>query len=90
MKLHIGNLSRDVTDARLSGLIATIAQPTSLQVIRDRDGSSKGFGFAEFATDDEARAVIAGMDGREVDGKALRIGEAKPRRNEAAAQGGQR
>lgn len=90
MKLHIGNLSKDTTDAQLSGLITAIAKPTSLEIIRDRDGSSKGFGFAEFATDDEARAVIDQMSGREVDGKALKIGEAKPRKNEAAAQAGQR
>lgn len=89
MKLHIGNLSKDVTDTQLSELITTIAQPTSIEIIRDRDGSSKGFGFAEFATDDEARAVITGIGGREVDGKALKIGEAKPRKNEAA-QAGQR
>ncbi len=87
MKLHIGNLSKDVTDTQLSELITTVAQPTSIEIIRDRDGSSKGFGFAEFATDDEARAVITGISGREVDGKALKIGEAKPRRNEAAREG---
>jgi RNA recognition motif-containing protein len=90
MRLHIGNLSKDVTDTQLSDLITTIAKPTTLQIIRDRDGSSKGFGFAEFATDDEARAVITGMSGREVEGKTLQVGEARPRRNEAAAQGGQR
>ena len=89
MKLHIGNLSRDTTDTQLSDLIASIAKPTSLEIIRDRDGSSKGFGFAEFATDDEAKAVIAGMSGKEVDGKELKVGEARPRR-ENAAQGGQR
>jgi len=90
MKLHIGNLSTEVTDSQLSDLITAIAPPTSLEIIRDRDGSSKGFGFAEFATDDEARAVIAGMSGREVGGKALRVGEARPRRIEAAGQRGQR
>lgn len=85
MKLHIGNLSRNTTDTQLSDLITPIAKPTSIEIIRDRDGSSKGFGFVEFATEDEARAVITGMTGRELDGKELRVAEAKPR-----PQGGQR
>jgi RNA recognition motif-containing protein len=89
MKLHIGNLPTTVTDKELTDLIAPVAQPTSLQIIRDREGASKGFGFAEFATDEEARLVIAKIDGAEIAGKALKLGEAKPRRNDAA-QGAQR
>ncbi len=84
MKLHIGNLSRSVTDAELTEMIASIARPESVEIVRDRSGVSKGFGFAEFSTDDDARAVISGMDGREVGGQALKLGEAKPRRAAAA------
>ena len=80
MKLHIGNLAKTVSDAELSAMIAAIAPPTSLEIIRDFSGASKGFGFADFATADEARAVMAGLDGREVAGQALKLGEAKPRK----------
>ncbi|HUP62365.1 MAG TPA: RNA-binding protein [Thermoanaerobaculia bacterium] len=81
MKLHIGNLAKSVTDAELKELIAPIAQPTSLEIIRDRTGVSKGFGFAEFATDAEANAVIAGMNGHDLGGQALKLGEARPRKD---------
>jgi RNA recognition motif-containing protein len=83
MKLHIGNLSASVTESELKDLFVPIATPTTVEVIRDHSGMSKGFAFAEFATDDEAKAVIAGVDGREVSGKALKLGEARPRRNAA-------
>ncbi|HET8797898.1 MAG TPA: RNA-binding protein, partial [Thermoanaerobaculia bacterium] len=71
------------TDAELREMIAAIAPPTSLEIIKDFSGASKGFGFAEFATADEANAVIAGMNGRDVSGQVLKLGEAKPRRTDA-------
>jgi RNA recognition motif-containing protein len=80
MKLHIGNLPRTLTDAELSEMIAAFAPPTSLEIIRDPAGASKGFAFAEFGSADEARAVITGLDGRDVGGNALKLGEAKPRK----------
>jgi RNA recognition motif-containing protein len=80
MKLHIGNLARTTTDAELTDLITPIAKPLSVEIIRDATGASKGFGFADFATDDEAKAVITGIDGKEMAGNALKLGEARPRR----------
>ena len=80
MKLHIGNLARTTTDAELTDLITPIAKPLSVEIIRDATGASKGFGFADFATDDEAKAVISGIDGTEIAGNALKLGEARPRR----------
>ena len=85
MKLHIGNLPKTVTDTDLNQMIAAIAPPTSLEIIKDVAGVSKGFGFAEFATAEEARAVIAAMDGRDVNGQALKLGEARPRRTDTRA-----
>lgn len=84
MKLHIGNLSTSVTETELKDLFIPIATPTTVEIVRDHSGTSKGFAFAEFATDDEARAVMAGVDGREVSGQNLKLGEARPRRNAAA------
>lgn len=80
MKLHIGNLARTTTDAELTELITPIAKPLSVEIIRDSTGASKGFGFADFATDDEAKAVITEIDGKEMAGNALKLGEARPRR----------
>ena len=85
MKLHIGNLPKTVTEAELSEVLTAIAKPTSLEIIRDQSGVSKGFGFAEFATDDEAKAVIAGVNGRDLGGNELRLGEARPRKTDARA-----
>jgi RNA recognition motif-containing protein len=80
VKLHIGNLSASVTESELNDLFIPIATPSTIDVIRDHAGASKGFAFAEFATDDEARAVIAGVHGREISGKAVTLAEARPRR----------
>lgn len=85
MKLHIGNLPKTVTEAELSEVLTAIAKPTSLEIIKDQAGVSKGFGFAEFASDDEAKAVIAGVNGRDLGGNELRLGEARPRKTDARA-----
>ena len=85
MKLHIGNLPTTVTDKDLSEMITTIAPATSVEIVKDQAGVSKGYAFAEFATDDEARAVISGMNGREVSGQALKLGEARPRKSASTA-----
>lgn len=85
MKLHIGNLPRTVTESELETSISGIARPTSLEIVRDPAGASKGFGFAVFATEDEGKAVIAGMNGRDLAGSALRVGEAKPRKADATS-----
>ena len=75
MKLHLGNLPKNLTDAEVKDLIVPFAEPGSLEVIRNEAGESKGFGFAEFADDAHAKAVIAGLDGKDVGGQTLKIGE---------------
>ena len=84
MRLHIGNLPKNLTDAELTAMITPIAPATSVEIVKDQSGVSKGFGFAEFATNDQARAVISGMNGREVGGQTLKLGEARPRKENAA------
>jgi RNA recognition motif-containing protein len=84
MKLYVGNLSKQVTDAQLNDLAAPFGKPVSANVATERSsGESKGFGFIEFATDDEAKAAITGLDGRDVNGQALKVNEAKPRKDTA-------
>jgi RNA recognition motif-containing protein len=87
MKLYVGNLSKQVTDAQLNDLATPFGTPSSANVATERSsGDSKGFGFVEFANDDEARAAIAGLDGRDVNGQNIKVNEAKPRKEAAPAR----
>ena len=85
LKLHFGNLSKSVTEAELKDLVTPFGAPATLEIVKDPGGASKGFGFAEFENADHARAVIAGLDGKEIAGQAVKIGEARPRRGDKPA-----
>jgi RNA recognition motif-containing protein len=78
-KLYVGNLSFSTTDQQLSDYFSEHGTVDSAKIIMDRDTNrSKGFAFVEMSTDDEAQAAIAALDGAEVDGRALKVNEAKP------------
>ncbi|HSY47896.1 MAG TPA: RNA-binding protein [Thermoanaerobaculia bacterium] len=80
MKLYVGNLSKQITDAQLNDLAIPFGKLISANVATERKGGeSKGFGFLEYGNDDEARAAITGLNGRDVNGQALKVNEAKPR-----------
>ena len=85
MKLHIGNLSKQITDAQFTDLITPFGPTSSIEVARDRNGDSKGFAFAEFGDADHARAAIKELDGKEVSGQPLKVSEARPRKSDAPA-----
>jgi cold-inducible RNA-binding protein len=79
-KLYVGNLGYAATNAELEGLFATYGTVQSAQVIVDRDtGRSKGFGFVEMGSDQEAEAAIAALNGKDSNGRVLNVSEAKPR-----------
>src|SRR3954453_18138900 len=79
-KLYVGNLSYNVTSSELEQLCAPHGTVQSAEVIQDRDtGRSKGFGFVEMGSDEEAQAAIAALNGQEHDGRALTVNEAKPK-----------
>ena len=79
-KIYVGNLSYDVTDSALEQLFAAHGTVRSAQVIMDRDtGRSKGFGFVEMSSDQEAQAAIAALNGKDSGGRSLTVNEAKPR-----------
>src|SRR3954469_22746770 len=79
-KLYVGNLSYDTTDSALEQMFEEFGTVQSAQVIMDREtGRSKGFGFVEMSSDQEAQAAINGSDGKEAGGRALTVNEAKPR-----------
>jgi RNA recognition motif-containing protein len=80
MKLYVGNLSYSTGENDLRELFAAYGAVESVAVITDRDsGRSKGFGFVEFANDAEAQAAIAGLNGKEVSGRALTVSPARPK-----------
>src|SRR5262245_1815580 len=88
-KLYVGNLTYGVTNSTLEQMFAAHGTVESAQVIMDRDtGRSKGFGFVEMKTDQEAQAAIAAMNGKEVDGRSLTVNEAKPREDRGGGRGG--
>ena len=79
-KLYVGNLAYSVTASDLEKLFEPYGRVESAQVIADRDtGQSKGFGFVEMGTDQEAQAAIAALNGQEVSGRALTVNEARPK-----------
>src|SRR2546425_5029741 len=89
-RLYIGNLSFSTTPDGLKAHLESLGgKTTNVDIISDPYTSrSRGFGFAEFANDAEAQAVINGLNGKELDGRALTINEARPR--EARSEGGGR
>lgn len=79
-KIYVGNLPFNATDADLHQLFSPHGTVESAQIISDRDsGRSKGFGFVEMATAEEAAAAIAALNGQQHGGRALTVNEAKPK-----------
>jgi RNA recognition motif-containing protein len=88
-KLYVGNLSYNVTGSDLEQLFAQHGTVQSAEIISDRDtGRSKGFGFVEMGSEEEAKAAIGALNGQEVGGRALTVNEAKPREERPRGGGG--
>ncbi len=88
-KLYVGNLSYKVSSSDLELLLSQFGKVESAEVIQDREtGRSKGFGFVEMSTDEEAQAAIAALSGKEHEGRALTINEARPREPRGGGFGG--
>jgi RNA recognition motif-containing protein len=89
MNIYVGNLSFGVTDDQLRAAFEAHGEVTSAQVIQDREtGRSRGFGFVEMPSDDEARAAIEGLNGQDLDGRPVRVNEARPRGERRGGGGG--
>ena len=87
MKIYVGNLSFNTTEAQMRQLFEAHGTVTSASLVMDRDtGRPRGFGFVEMSDDGQARAALAALNGKNVDGRDLTVNEAKPR--EAGAGGG--
>jgi cold-inducible RNA-binding protein len=78
--IYVGNLSFDTDSAQLESLFSQHGQVTKAQVISDRDtGRSRGFGFVEMSSADEAQKAISALDGRDLGGRQVTVNMAKPR-----------
>ena len=87
-KLYVGNLAYSVNDGSLEQMFAAHGSVQSAQVIMDRDtGGSKGFGFVEMGSAQEAQAAITALNGQQMEGRSLTVNEAKPR-EERGGRGG--
>ncbi|OGL71577.1 RNA-binding protein [Candidatus Uhrbacteria bacterium RIFCSPHIGHO2_02_FULL_53_13] len=79
-KLFVGGLPWAVDDAQLEALFTPHGEVTSARVVTDKfTGKSRGFGFVEYATDEQAQAAIDAMDGTEVDGRTINVNVARPK-----------
>ena len=88
-KLYVGNMGYDVSSSDLEQLFTPHGSVQSAEVINDRDtGRSKGFGFVEMGSDQEAQAAITALNGKDHGGRALTVNEAKPRAPRTGGYGG--
>ena len=88
-RLYVGNLSYTTTHSTLSEMFGEIGEVVSVNLITDRmSGRSKGFAFVEMADNAEALAAINQLNGKEVDGRALKVAEARPKRENRGGYGG--
>ena len=81
MNIFVGNLSYSSTEETLQELFQEFGEIESAKIITDREtGRSRGFGFVEMNDDEQAQAAISALDGKDLDGRALKVNEARPRR----------
>ena len=87
--VYVGNLSFDTTQDKLQELCEAHGQVASVNMITDREtGRPRGFAFVEMMTEEGASAVINALNGQDIDGRALKVAEAKPRRSGGSDRGG--
>lgn len=88
-KIYVGNLPFSVTDDSLGQHFAQYGNVQSARVIKDtHTGRSKGFGFVEMSTDEEAQAAINALNGTELEGRTIRVAEAQPQESRPRGGGG--
>jgi RNA recognition motif-containing protein len=86
MNIYVGNLSFNATEDDIRQAFEAYGQVSTASIVKDKfTGQSRGFGFVEMANDTEAQAAIAGLNGKELQGRTLTVNEARPR-----TEGGQR
>ena len=87
--LFVGNLSFQTTESDLRALFEAFGQVGRVHMATDREtGRARGFGFVEMAVDDEAKRAIAALDGKEVNGRNIKVNEARPKERSGGFAGG--
>ena len=90
-KLYVGNLAYSMSDQSLQSRFGEFGTVVSAKVMMDRDsGRSKGFGFVEMSSSDEAQAAIRGLHGKSIEGRDIVVNEARPKESSGFGGGGQR
>jgi RNA recognition motif-containing protein len=88
MNIYVGNLSHDTTEEGLREAFEKFGQVDKVNIIMDKfSGRSKGFGFVEMASKEEAEAAISGLNNQELDGRTLNVSEARPRTERGGGRG---
>lgn len=89
MKIYVGNLSYQVSEDQLREVFAAHGQVESATIIKDKfSGQSKGFGFVEMSSKEEAEAAIGALNGTDLQGRRLNVNEARPRPEGGRREGG--
>ena len=89
MKLYVGNLSYNVNNSELEQMFTPFGTVQSASIITDREtGRSKGFGFVEMGSDQEAQAAINDLHGKDIGGRSLTVNEARPREDRGGFKSG--
>ncbi len=80
MKVYVGNLSKEMSEAQFTDLVTPFGQAQKIRLVKDRvTGASRGFGFVEYENADHGRAAIAALHGKEVNGQVLTVNESQPK-----------
>ena len=80
MNIYVGNLSYNVSEDELSAAFRSFGQVETVRIIKDKySGQSKGFGFVEMPSTEEARSAITDLNGKELNGRTLKVNEARPK-----------
>lgn len=89
MNIYVGNLGNSLSEADIEQAFETFGKVDSVSIIKDKySGDSKGFGFVEMSSNDEAQAAMEGLNGQELKGQNLIVNEAKPRTDKRRGGGG--
>lgn len=91
MNIYVGNLSTEATEDDLRQAFEGFGQVTSVNIIKDKfSGESRGFGFVEMSSKEEAQAAISGLNGKQMHNRSLNVNEARPRTDGGGGGGGGR
>ncbi len=89
MNIYVGNMSFDTTEDQLRQAFEGFGEVSTVNIIKDKySGEPRGFAFVEMSTKDEAMAAISGLNGQDLNGRALNVNEAKPRGQSGGNRGG--